>query len=95
MKQEISKATLKALEKIAMQESAAIEGRGGLERKWNDTEDFPEVAYGQSRRCSLRRTNWANRRRRPISNKIASIWHNRSGNRAVFRVLERRMNGII
>ena len=44
MKQEISKATLKALEKIAMQESAAIEGRGGLERKWNDTEDFPEVA---------------------------------------------------
>lgn len=44
MKQEISKATLKALEKIAMQESATIEGRGGLERKWNDTEDFPEVA---------------------------------------------------
>lgn len=44
MKQEISKATRKALEKIAMQESAAIEGRGGLERKWNDTEDFPEVA---------------------------------------------------
>lgn len=44
MKQEISKATLKALEKIAMQENAAIEERGGLERKWNDTEDFPEVA---------------------------------------------------
>ena len=44
MKQEISKATLKALEKIAMRESAAIEERGGLERKWNDTEDFPEVA---------------------------------------------------
>lgn len=44
MKQEISKATLKALEKIAMHENAAIEERGGLERKWNDTEDFPEVA---------------------------------------------------
>ena len=43
MKQEISKATLKALEKIAMQENAAIEERGGRERKWND-EDFPEVA---------------------------------------------------
>ena len=95
MKQEISKATLKALEKIAMQENAAIEERGGLERKWNDTEDFPKSRYGQSRRCSSRRTNWANRRRRPISNTTTSIWHSRSGNRAVFRVSERRVNGTI
>lgn len=44
MKQTISKKTLKALEKIAMEQNAAIEARGGLERKWNDEMDFPEIA---------------------------------------------------
>lgn len=44
MRQEISKKTMNALEKIAMEKSSVIENRGGLERKWNDEEDFPEVA---------------------------------------------------
>ena len=44
MKQTISKKTLKALELIAMEQNAAIKARGGLERKWNDEMDFPEIA---------------------------------------------------
>ncbi len=44
MKQTISKKTFKALEKIAMEKNAVIEERGGLERKWNDEMDFPEIA---------------------------------------------------
>lgn len=44
MRQEISKKTMNALEKIAMEKSSVIENRGGLERKWNNEEDFPEIA---------------------------------------------------
>lgn len=44
MEKKISQKTLKALEQIAMKKSAVIEDRGGLERKWNDEMDFPEIA---------------------------------------------------
>ena len=44
MKQEISKKTMKALEKIAMEKSSVLEERGGIERRWSDEQDFPEIA---------------------------------------------------
>lgn len=34
----------KALEKIAMEESYAIEARGGLDERWNDEDDFKEIS---------------------------------------------------
>lgn len=39
----LSKTVLEALEQIAMNESALIYTRGGLEVKMNDTLDFPEI----------------------------------------------------
>lgn len=44
MRQEISKKTMKALEKIAMEKSSVLEERGGIERRWSDELDFPEIA---------------------------------------------------
>ncbi len=43
-RQEISKKTMKALEKIAMEKSSVLEERGGIERRWSDELDFPEIA---------------------------------------------------
>ena len=40
----ITKKTLKALEKIAMEVDYGLEIRGGIEGRNNDTEDFPEVS---------------------------------------------------
>ena len=40
----MTKKTRKELEAIAMHCSAAIENRGGLDTRDNDTEDFPEIA---------------------------------------------------
>ena len=40
----ISKKTLKALEKIALEADYGLELRGGIEGRNNDTEDFPEVS---------------------------------------------------
>ena len=42
--QGISKATLKELEGIALNASYALEDRGGIETRNNDSEDFPEVS---------------------------------------------------
>lgn len=39
----ISKKTLKALERIALDVSVVLGDRGGIEGRGNDTEDFPEV----------------------------------------------------
>ena len=39
----LSPKTLRALEQIAMNESALIYNRGGLEVKMNDDLDFPEI----------------------------------------------------
>ena len=36
--------TDKKLEQIAMKADYALEQRGGLDTRWNDTEDFPEVS---------------------------------------------------
>ena len=40
----ISKKTLKALERIALEASYSLEERGGIEGRNNCTEDFPEVS---------------------------------------------------
>ena len=40
----ISKRTLKALERIAMEASYTLEERGGIDGRNNDTEDFPEIS---------------------------------------------------
>ena len=40
----ISRKTLKALERIALEASYSLEERGGIEGRNNDTEDFPEVS---------------------------------------------------
>lgn len=40
----------KALEKIAMEESYAIEARGGLDSRNNDDEDFKEVSVSALQR---------------------------------------------
>ena len=40
----ISKKTLKALEKIALEADYGLQLRGGIEGRNNDTEDFPEVS---------------------------------------------------
>ena len=48
--------TDKKLEQIAMKADYALEQRGGLDTRWNDTEDFPEVRY------FARHTNWARRK---------------------------------
>lgn len=45
----ISKNTEKALEQIAMNESYALECRGGLEDRYNDEEDFEDMSI-----CSIR-----------------------------------------
>ena len=39
----LKKKTLRALEQIAMKASYTLEERGGIEGRYNDTEDFPEV----------------------------------------------------
>ena len=41
---DISRKTLKALERIALEASYSLEERGGIEGRNNDTEDFPEVS---------------------------------------------------
>ena len=40
---ELSKDIEKALEQIAMKASSTLEERGGIDRRYNDTEDFPEI----------------------------------------------------
>ena len=40
----ISKATLRALEQIAMNADYALEIRGGIDGRNNDEEDFPEIS---------------------------------------------------
>ena len=40
----ISRKTLKALERIALEASYSLEERGGIEGRNNDIEDFPEVS---------------------------------------------------
>ena len=40
----ITKKTLKELEKIAMKADYALELRGGIDGRDNDTEDFPEIS---------------------------------------------------
>ena len=40
----ISKKTLRALEQIAMEADYGLELRGGIEGRYNDSEDFPEVS---------------------------------------------------
>ena len=40
----ISKKTLRALERIAMEADYSLEMRGGIDGRSNDTEDFPEVS---------------------------------------------------
>jgi len=40
----ISKATLKKLEKIAMDASYTLECRGGIEGRDNDSEDFQDIS---------------------------------------------------
>ena len=44
MNKEISAKTLKTLERIAMEADYTLESRGGIDRRDNDTEDFPEVS---------------------------------------------------
>ena len=46
----ISKKTLKALEKIAMDADYGLEMRGGIDGRDNDSEDFPEVSI-----CAIQR----------------------------------------
>lgn len=41
---DISKATLRKLEKIAMDADFGIYKRGGIEARYNDEEDFPDVS---------------------------------------------------
>ena len=40
----ISKKTLRALERIALEADYGLELRGGIEGRNNDSEDFPEVS---------------------------------------------------
>ena len=44
MKEEISKATQKRLEQIALSCSVYLKDRGGLDTRNNDHDDFPEVS---------------------------------------------------
>jgi len=46
----MSKNIEKALEKIAMEESYAIEVRGGLDNRNNDDEDFKEISVSALQR---------------------------------------------
>ena len=46
----ISKKTLRALEKIAMEADYGLEMRGGIDGRMNDSEDFPEVSI-----CAIQR----------------------------------------
>ena len=39
----ISGKTLEALERIALEADYALEARGGIEVRYNDEEDFPEI----------------------------------------------------
>ena len=39
----ISKKTLKALERIALESDYVLEARGGIEVRYNDEKDFPEI----------------------------------------------------
>ena len=48
--QGIPKATLRKLEKIAMDADYALEARGGIEGRGCDSEDFPEVSV-----CAIQR----------------------------------------
>ncbi|MBR1685433.1 MAG: hypothetical protein IJ708_09885 [Clostridia bacterium] len=47
---DISKETLRALERIAMDADYGLELRGGIEGRSNDAEDFPEVSI-----CAIQR----------------------------------------
>ena len=40
---DLSRKTLAALERIAMEADCVLEARGGIEVRYNDEEDFPEI----------------------------------------------------
>ena len=63
MRQEISKKTMKALEKIAMEKSSVLEERGGIERRWSNELDFPEIdahrgVQPRQKRCEGGQVTW-------------------------------------